>query len=117
MKLSLAILSASSLGLAFPSVQKNLESRQQEGILQTVGNGAEGLLSNAGSDVKALLNSTLALSVDPANKRPEPGYEFQAPGPNDSRGIAFTQAYCIANNHYRTLSRFESSGQLRLPPS
>lgn len=85
MKLCLTILTVSSLGLAFPSVQRDLEARQQEGILETVGDGVDGLVTNAGENVEALLESTLA-SVDPENKRPEPGYVFKAPGPSDSRG-------------------------------
>ena len=35
--------------------------------------------------ISGLLGS-VANSVNPSNKRPEPGYEFKAPGPNDSRG-------------------------------
>lgn len=85
MKLCLTVLIVSSLGLAFPAVQRDLEARQREGILQTVGDGVGGLLGNAGENIEALLGS-LASSVDPENKRPEPGYEFIAPGPNDSRG-------------------------------
>lgn len=29
---------------------------------------------------------SIANAVDPANKRPQDGYKFQEPGPNDSRG-------------------------------
>jgi hypothetical protein len=44
-----------------------------------------GLLDGIVNDVDGLLGS-IAASVDPDNKRPEPGYEFQDPGPDDSRG-------------------------------
>lgn len=42
-------------------------------------------LTNTVGIVTGLLGS-VASSVDPENLRPEPGYTFQAPGPNDSRG-------------------------------
>ncbi|KAF2084124.1 hypothetical protein K490DRAFT_76043 [Saccharata proteae CBS 121410] len=42
-------------------------------------------LSTLTNTVEGLLGS-VAESVNPDNLRPEPGYEFQAPGPNDSRG-------------------------------
>lgn len=35
--------------------------------------------------IKGLLGS-VASAVDLSNKRPEPGFDFRAPGPNDSRG-------------------------------
>lgn len=43
------------------------------------------LLGTLLGDVKGLLGS-VASAVDPSNKRPEPGYNFIAPGPGDSRG-------------------------------
>lgn len=46
---------------------------------------SDSLLGNLAGDVDGLLGS-VAGSVDPDNKRPEPGYVFKAPGPNDSRG-------------------------------
>lgn len=52
-----------------------------------------GLLTGVGDTVKALgdtvgglLNSVGNVLVVADNKRPEPGYTFQAPGPGDSRG-------------------------------
>lgn len=42
-------------------------------------------LSTLTGDIEGLLGS-IAASVDPENLRPQAGYEFQAPGPNDSRG-------------------------------
>ena len=62
------------LSLALPSFSQSEEKRQ---LLGQVGN----LLN----DVDGLLGS-VASAVDLDNKRPEPGYEFQEPGPNDSRG-------------------------------
>nr|POE49013.1 aromatic peroxygenase [Quercus suber] len=43
------------------------------------------LLGSLLGDVDSLLGS-VASSIDPNNKRPEPGYEFIAPGKSDSRG-------------------------------
>lgn len=60
------------------------EKRQLSGLLD--GSALSGgLLGTLLNDVKGLLGSA-ASSVNPDNKRPEPGYEFKAPGPNDSRG-------------------------------
>lgn len=51
-------------------------------LLTGVGNSLKGL----GDTVGGLLNSVGNALVVADNKRPEPGYEFQAPGPGDSRG-------------------------------
>lgn len=60
-----------------------LASREAEPqILNPVGN----LLSSLGDVVSGLLNSVGNAIVVADNKRPEPGYTFQAPGPGDSRG-------------------------------
>ena len=42
-------------------------------------------LSSVLNDVDGILGS-VASAVDLDNYRPEPGYDFQEPGPNDSRG-------------------------------
>lgn len=85
MKYSFTLLTLSSLGLAFPTVQKDLEARQRQGLLDTVGDGVGGLLTNLGENIEGLLGG-LAENVNPDNLRPEPGYVFMEPGPNDSRG-------------------------------
>lgn len=51
-------------------------------ILNPIGN----LLGNLGDTVSGLLNSVGQAIVVQDNLRPEPGFEFQAPGPGDSRG-------------------------------
>lgn len=67
-----------------------------EGEAPVIGKRADGLvgslvglvgeeLNKVVDDVNGLLTS-VAASVDPENLRPQAGYEFQAPGPNDSRG-------------------------------
>lgn len=55
---------------------------QLGGLLSPVGN----LLESLGDIVDGLLSSVGQAIVKQDNKRPEPGYEFKAPGPNDSRG-------------------------------
>jgi len=85
MKYSFTLLTLSSVGLAFPAAQQNIEARQRQGLVDSVGDGVGGLLTNLAENVESLLGS-VATSVDPDNLRPEPGYEFIEPGPGDSRG-------------------------------
>lgn len=71
---------------AFPGASRRdmLEQLKQARDLET----RQGLVPSVSSlvnDVEGLLGS-VAASVEPDNYRPQPGYEFQAPGPNDSRG-------------------------------
>lgn len=66
-----------ALGLAMPS----LFSREDEAALSK----RQGLVATLGNDLAGLLGS-VASGISPNNKRPEPGYTFQEPGPNDSRG-------------------------------
>jgi hypothetical protein len=55
---------------------------QLGGLLTDLG----GTLKGLGDLVGGLLNSVGNALVVGENKRPEKGYEFQAPGPGDSRG-------------------------------
>lgn len=60
--------------------EKDYEKRQGDLIGSLIGTvGA--LVGTVGG-----LVGSVAATVSPNNKRPEPGYDFQAPGPNDSRG-------------------------------
>lgn len=65
---------------------------QARATAQTTQSGIPGLQGIA-SDLIGSLGKTLAglpeaiaENISPDNKRPEPGYTFVAPGPNDSRG-------------------------------
>lgn len=58
------------------------EPEPQSSVLNGVGN----LVGSLGDTVGGLLNSVGNAIVVGSNKRPEPGYTFQAPGPGDSRG-------------------------------
>jgi hypothetical protein len=60
-----------------------LENRNAEPQLL---NGIRGLLGALGDTVGGLLNSVGNAIAVKSNLRPEPGYTFMAPGPNDSRG-------------------------------
>jgi hypothetical protein len=75
MKGALSIMALPAFGLALPSMLKSGESDVEK----------RQLLSPLLNDVSGLLGS-IASSINPDNLRPEPGYEFQEPGPNDSRG-------------------------------
>jgi len=69
------------------------EAYKREAAAEADPQGLGGLLSGVGETVKGLgdlvgglINSVGNALVVADNKRPEPGYEFQAPGPGDSRG-------------------------------
>lgn len=103
MKVTLFLLGLPTLGLAYPGLMgtsskedtlKMLEKAKREADAaelekrQSLSGLAGSLVpsvSSLVSDVAGLLGS-VASSVDPDNYRPEPGYTYQAPGPNDSRG-------------------------------
>lgn len=55
---------------------------QLSNLVSGLGDSLKGL----GDLVGGLINSVGNALVVNDNKRPEPGYEFQAPGPGDSRG-------------------------------
>lgn len=93
MKVQAALAGLAAVASAFPAMgQFNAEFRDQ------IKRNAEaapdeyedlehrGLLSNLGDDINGLLGSVTKGTLDLNNKRPEPGYEFRAPGPGDSRG-------------------------------
>ncbi|KAG9855841.1 hypothetical protein KCU98_g1703, partial [Aureobasidium melanogenum] len=100
MKFNLAIAGAvlPSIVMGFPQMMggskedmiKMLEKRAVEEQLAkrdpSLVSDVTGLLSTVVSDVKGLLGSVAGGILNPSDKRPEPGYTFQAPGPNDSRG-------------------------------
>ncbi|KAL1603848.1 hypothetical protein SLS60_005440 [Paraconiothyrium brasiliense] len=86
--LALPALSAAHPGMSNADVERYLRKRQiDEAALQE-----RQLLGGLIGTVQALTNTVSGLlgavanNISPDNKRPEPGYEFQAPGPGDSRG-------------------------------
>lgn len=79
MRSTLALLPLALQGaVALPGYAK--EVRDLGGL-----GGLGGLVGTLLDDVDGLLGS-VASSIDPDNKRPEPGYVFKAPKPTDSRG-------------------------------
>lgn len=72
--------------------------------------GVGGLLGSVAGDITGLLGS-VASSVSPNNKRPEPGYTFQAPGPNDSRGPC-PGLNLLANYGYLPRNGYVNLGQV-----
>jgi hypothetical protein len=76
-------------------------------ILNPVGN----LLGALGDTVSGLLNSVKAAIVVKSNLRPEPGFEFQAPGPGDSRGPC-PGLNLLANYGYLPRNGYVNQGQV-----
>jgi len=101
MKASLLLLGLPALGLAYPGMMGDMsreealqmlrEKRDAELVAESqpekrqILSGLVGSVSQLVSDVGGLLGS-VASSVDPANKRPEPGYTYKDPVSGDSRG-------------------------------
>lgn len=116
MKTGFVLLSTAGLSLAFPGLIPSVppdgglpaeslvpkEKRQLGGLIPSLGS----LLN----DVSGLLGS-VASSVDPNNYRPEPGYEFQAPGPGDSRGPC-PGLNLLANHGYLPRNGYVNFGQV-----
>lgn len=59
-----------------------LEERQ---VLSGVVTGLIGTVQALTNTISGLLGA-VANNISPGNKRPEPGYDYKAPGPSDSRG-------------------------------
>ncbi|QIX00817.1 hypothetical protein AMS68_006334 [Peltaster fructicola] len=72
--------------------------------------GLGGILGGLGSTITGLLGS-VAAEVDLDDLRPEPGYEFQAPGPNDSRGPC-PGLNLLANYGYLPRNGYVNYGQV-----
>ncbi|KAK1031227.1 hypothetical protein LTS16_018196 [Friedmanniomyces endolithicus] len=101
MKASLLLLGLPALGLAYPGMMGDMsreealqmlrEKRDAELVAESqpekrqILSGLVGSVSQLVSDVGGLLGS-VASSVDPADKRPEPGYTYKDPVSGDSRG-------------------------------
>ena len=101
MKVTAALFALPALTTAFPSMmgassRAELEDALREQVKREAAAEADpqgSLLTGVGNTVKSLgdtvgglLNSVGNALVVGENKRPEPGYTFQAPGPGDSRG-------------------------------
>ncbi|KAK5172259.1 uncharacterized protein LTR77_003897 [Saxophila tyrrhenica] len=124
MKTSFVLATAVGLASAFPGMAginmkeegmkmlkerhdaEQQEKRQLGDVLDGVGDLVGGLLD----DVKGLLGS-VASAVDPDNKRPEPGYEFQAPKKGDSRGPC-PALNTLANHGYLPRDGYVSFDQI-----
>ncbi|KAI4625943.1 hypothetical protein J4E80_003077 [Alternaria sp. BMP 0032] len=76
-------------------------------LLNPVGN----LLGSLGGVVDGLLSSVGQAIVKKSNLRPEPGYEFKAPGPNDSRGPC-PGLNLLANHGYLPRDGYVTYGQV-----
>lgn len=99
MKYQLALAGLPALALAYPGMAgskeylpRHMEEREaapepepQSGVLGTIVGTLTGTVSSLVQDIEGL-TASLAAGVDLDNLRPQPGYTFQAPGPNDSRG-------------------------------
>ncbi|KAK3631883.1 hypothetical protein LTR56_016662 [Elasticomyces elasticus] len=95
MKTSFLLLGLPILGWAYPgmlgvssreeALEFLKEKREAELEERQLLSGLIGSVAQIVSDVSGLLGS-VASAVNPDNKRPEPGYVFQAPKSSDSRG-------------------------------
>ena len=130
MKAAFVLLGLSSMGMAFPGMaginsreealqmlKREAEVEQQakaeikqRGLLGDLANGLLPTLSTLVNDVAGLLGS-VATSVDPKNKRPEPGYTFKAPGSGDSRGPC-PGLNLLANYGYLPRNGYVNYGQV-----
>lgn len=106
-----------STALAFP----NLSGRNIYDVLRNTRNERtsetfvkrQGLVPGVSSlvnDIEGLLGS-VASAVDPDNYRPEPGYDYQEPGPNDSRGPC-PGLNLLANHGYLPRDGYVNFGQV-----
>jgi hypothetical protein len=94
--LALPALSAAYPGMAGmqskSQMEEYLRARHTETEAEEAALKERQLIPDLIGSVQALTNTisgllgSVANAVNPNNKRPEPGYDFQAPGPNDSRG-------------------------------
>lgn len=85
------------------------EKRSPEPEPQLLG-AVGGIVGSLTSDITGLLGS-VASAVNPNNKRPEAGYTFQAPGPNDSRGPC-PGLNLLANYGYLPRNGYVNLGQV-----
>lgn len=101
MKGSLSFVALPALAAALPSFKgaAGSEKRQFDEALGALAGDLTGLLGS------------VATSVNPDNLRPEPGYEFQEPGPNDSRGPC-PGLNTLANHGYLPRDGHVSFGQV-----
>jgi hypothetical protein len=86
--------------------REEMEKREAQ-LLNPIGN----LLGALGDTVSGLLNSVGQAIVVKSNLRPEPGYEFKAPGPNDSRGPC-PGLNLLANYGYLPRDGYVNQGQV-----
>ncbi|KAK5123717.1 hypothetical protein LTR85_002353 [Meristemomyces frigidus] len=120
MKAAFFALGLPALTLAFPGMMgikskqeglQMLEKMKREADAELVERQSlSSILSTVVSDVKGLIGS-VASSVEPDNYRPEPGYTFQAPGPNDSRGPC-PGLNLLANYGYLPRNGYVNFGQV-----
>lgn len=79
-------------------------------VLSGLGSTVGGVLGSLTGDIAGLLGSVAsAVSLD--NKRPEPGYTFKAPGPDDSRGPC-PGLNLLANYGYLPRNGYVNLGQV-----
>jgi hypothetical protein len=119
MRSSLVLLALPALAMAFPGmmpkediVRAMEEQRRAEAKVEKRQglSAVTDLLNTVLSDVSGLVGS-VAESVNPDNLRPESGYTFEAPGPNDSRGPC-PGLNLLANYGYLPRNGYVNFGQV-----
>ncbi|KAJ4373074.1 hypothetical protein N0V83_003365 [Neocucurbitaria cava] len=94
-----------------PELESHIRSSMKREAKPQALNPVGTLIGSLGDAVSGLLNSVGQAIVVSSNKRPEPGYTFQAPGPNDSRGPC-PGLNLLANYGYLPRDGYVSFGQV-----
>lgn len=114
MKSSIPLLLLPSLASAFPGLEHGQQPapklHEERELVSDVGGLLGDVVGGLVETVEGLLGS-VAAAVDLDNLRPEPGYEFQEPGPNDSRGPC-PGLNLLANYGYLPRDGFVTAGQV-----
>ena len=133
MKCPLVILAAAGVASAFSGMagihsrHESLHMLKERAEAEALGKRQDTALGdlNVGGIVGGLVDTVtgllgfVAASVDPDNKRPEPGYTFKAPRKGDSRGPCPGLNLLCAHTRSLRLSRhlLTNNSELRLPPT
>ncbi|KZL84239.1 hypothetical protein CI238_09926 [Colletotrichum incanum] len=110
----LASLAASAA--AFPSMAtkedlENLLKRNPDPEANPEPQLISNLVGSLTNTISGLLGAVAQGALNPNNKRPEPGYDFKAPGPGDSRGPC-PGLNLLANHGYLPRNGYVNLGQV-----
>jgi len=104
-------MGSSSRGEMEEYIRAEMAREQRESRAAKPQGGLLDILEPVGDLVGGLLTSVGNAIVKQDNKRPEPGYEFKAPGPDDSRGPC-PGLNLLANHGYLPRDGYVNFGQI-----